>query len=159
MAPPKKSKPLDAQGGREVALRLLSRREHAAAELQYKLSRRGLDAEAGSKVVDAMADAGWQSDERYAEMLVRNRIEQGYGPLRIEHELESVGVDRAGIAAAMAEAGCDWTERCALLQQRRFKEPPQTAQDWQKQYRFLASRGFSAAQVRSALKGPAEPLD
>ncbi|HEY1078085.1 MAG TPA: regulatory protein RecX [Fontimonas sp.] len=159
MAPPKKSKPLDAQGGREAALRLLSRREHAAAELQFKLSRRGLDAAAASEVVGAMADAGWQSDERYAEMLVRNRIEQGYGPLRIEYELESAGVDRAGVVAALAAADADWAERCAALQQRRFKGPPLTAQDWQKQYRFLASRGFSAAQVRAALKGPAEPLD
>lgn len=160
MAPPSKDKrpprpPLDAQGARNAALRLLSRREHAAAELQFKLTRRGLSEDAAGEVVNAMADAGWQSDERYAEMLVRNRIAQGCGPLRITQELEMVGVDRAGVAAAFAVADCDWTALCADVHRRRFKQAPQSAQEWQKAWRFLASRGFSAEQVRSVLKSSA----
>lgn len=161
MPPPNKDKrppraPLDAQGARNAALRLLSRREHAAAELQFKLTRRGLSDDAAGEVVDAMAQAGWQSDERYAEMLVRNRVAQGYGPLRITHELEAVGVDRAGVAAALAAADCDWSVLCAEVYRRRFRQAPQSAQDWQKAWRFLASRGFSAEQVRSVLKGSAD---
>jgi regulatory protein len=163
LEPPKRNKPpkraLDAQGGRDAALRLLSRREHAAAELQFKLTRRGLSDDEASDVVGAMAQAGWQSDERYAEMLARNRMEQGYGPLRIRMELEAAGIDDARIAAALNELDVDWSARVLEVWRRRFKSPAKAAKDWQQQYRFLASRGFSAEQVRSALKGPAEPLD
>jgi len=144
---------LDAQGGRDAALRLLSRREHAAAELQFKLTRRGLSDDEASDVVGAMAQAGWQSDERYAEMLARNRMEQGYGPLRIRMELEAAGVDDAGIATALSELDVDWSARVLEVWRRRFKVPGNSAREWQQQYRFLASRGFSAEQVRSALKG------
>jgi SOS response regulatory protein OraA/RecX len=99
--PRKKSKEPTAQGGRDTALRLLSRREHAAAELKYKLVRRGHDEATAADIVGQLAGAGWQSDTRYAEMLVRNRIEQGYGPLRIRAELEAAGVPDAEVRAAL----------------------------------------------------------
>lgn len=158
--PPKKSKPeATPQGGRESALRLLSRREHSAAELKYKLSRRGHDDAVASGIVETLADSGWQSDERYAEMLVRNRVAQGYGPLRIRAELEAARVDESAIRLAMASADADWAERAGALQLRKFKQPPENASEWQKQYRFLASRGFEAEQIRTALKrSPPEDL-
>src|SRR6185295_823724 len=69
------------------ALKLLARREHSARELKRKLTARGIgEVDAAAAVADAAAD-GWQSDTRYAEMLVRSRISQGFGPMRIEAEL------------------------------------------------------------------------
>ncbi len=115
--------------------------------------RRGLSDDEASDVVGAMAQAGWQSDERYAEMLARNRMEQGYGPLRIRMELETAGIDDARIAAALSALDVDWSARVLEVWRRRFKAPGRSAKDWQQQYRFLAGRGFSAEQVRSALKG------
>jgi len=147
------SKPLTGQGARDSALRALGRREHSAAELKSKLQRRGHDAETASEVVGALSERGWQSDARYAEMLVRNRVQQGYGPLRIEAELEAARVPREEIAAALKAADCDWGEQARELQRRRFGGPPDNAADWQKQYRYLAGRGFEAGQVRAALKG------
>lgn len=155
MRKPPPSKPLTEQGARDSALRALGRREHSAAELKSKLQRRGHDADTASEVVGALADSGWQSDSRYAEMLVRNRIQQGYGPLRITAELEAARMPREEISAALREAGCDWAEQARQLQRRHFGGPPETAADWQKQYRYLAGRGFDAGQVRAALKGGA----
>ena len=144
--------PLDPESARGRALKLLSRREHSAAELAAKLQRRGADADVARDAVRTMADAGWQSDERYAEMLVRNRIEQGYGPLRIRMELTQAGVPDAEIRTALETADVDWTARCVAVCQRKFKKQPSGAGEWQKQYRFLASHGFTAAQIRVALK-------
>lgn len=156
---PPRSKDLSVTGARSSALRALSRREHSAAELQQKLRQRGFAGDTAAEAVAAMAEAGWQSDERYAEMLVRNRVQQGYGPQRITHELESGGLKKAEIAAALATVEDDWSALCAALHQRRFGATPTAAADWQKQYRFLASRGFTAAQIRSALKGLPEALE
>lgn len=153
----RKPAPLDAAAARGRALKLLSGREHSAAELQAKLSRRGADAAVARDAVRAMADAGWQSDARYAEMLVRNRIGQGYGPLRIRMELGAAGVPDADQHAAIEAAACDWAALCAELAARRFKSAGACTADWQKQYRFLAARGFTSAQIRAALKAIARP--
>lgn len=156
---PPPSKPLTEQGARDSALRALARREHSAAELKSKLQRRGHDIGIAADVVGALAERGWQSDARYAEMLARNRAEQGYGPLRIEAELEAARVPREEIAATLDAAGTDWTAQARALQLRRFGAPPATAAEWQKQYRYLAGRGFESEQIRAALKGGAPELE
>src|SRR3546814_2130958 len=84
-------------------------------------------------------------------MLVRNRIEQGYGPLRIRGELASAGIDEPVARAALAAADCDWTARCAELRRRKFRNQPKGAADWQKQYPSMASHGFTAAAIRAAM--------
>lgn len=150
--PRKSDKGPTAQGGRNTALRLLSRREHAAAELAHKLVQRGHDESAAADIVGQLAGAGWQSDARYAEMLVRNRIAQGYGPLRIRAELEAAGVPQAEIRAALAAIEVDWTAQATALHARKFREPARDAAGWQKRYRFLATRGFEAQQIRAALR-------
>ncbi|MGH8443902.1 MAG: regulatory protein RecX [Solimonas sp.] len=144
--------PLDADAARGRALKLLSRREHSAAELSHKLQRRGAEADVAREAVARMQDAGWQSDERYAEMLVRSRVAQGYGPLRIRADLAAAGVSDAGARAALAAADCDWPALCAELRARKFRNAPRAAADWQKQYRYLASHGFAADAIRAALK-------
>lgn len=144
--------PLDADAARGRALKLLSRREHSAAELAFKLRQRGADEAVADVAVARMREAGWQSDERYAEMLVRNRVAQGYGPLRIRADLAAAGIPEAEARAALAAAQADWSELCATLRERRFRAPPRTAAEWQKQYRYLASHGFAADAIRGALK-------
>ncbi len=154
--PPRKSKDLTEQGARDAALRALARREHSAAELAFKLKRRGHDEKTAQVVVDAVGEAGWQSDARYAEMLVRNRIEQGYGPLRLRAELQAAGVADHVARAALDAAEVDWFERVRALHQRRFGGPASHAKQWQQQYRFLAGRGFASEHIRAVLKGPSD---
>ena len=86
-------------------------------------------------------------------MLVRSRAQQGYGPQRIEAELAAAGIPDSEISQALAEAECDWRALAIDIHARKFKAPPSGAAEWQKQYRFLAGRGFTADQIRAALKG------
>ncbi len=147
-------------GARESALRALSRREHSAAELRHKLTQRGHEAESIAAVVAQLTEAGWQSDPRYAEMLVRNRIEQGYGPLRIRAELNAAGISDAECESALAAAEVDWEARARKVHARKFKaQSAITASQWQQQYRFLAGRGFEARHIRSALRSPPEGIN
>lgn len=152
MASSKKPPELSASGARDRALRALARREHSAAELKRKLQDRGHPEPAAAEVVENLSRAGWQSDARYAAMLLRSRIAQGYGPQRIEAELEQAGIAPAEIAAAMQAAGTDWKALAGTLHARRFRSAPASAADWQKQYRYLAARGFTPEQIHAALK-------
>lgn len=154
--PPRRSKskaPDDPAAARLRALRLLARREHGARELEYKLAARGIAGERAAEVVEELARSGWQSDSRYVSSLVRQRVDQGYGPLRIEAELEAAGVAQALIHEALADCGADWKALAIAIQERKFGEPPRSAAEWQKQFRHLAGRGFDAGQIRAALKG------
>lgn len=149
--PRRSREPLTPDQARARALRALGRREHSARELEAKLAAQGFE-EAAPKVVEELQRAGWQSDERYAELLVRSRVAQGYGRLRIEAELASRGVADAAIRAALAQAQCDWAALAAEIRTRKFGAGPQSLSERQKQYRFLAGRGFEAQQIDFALK-------
>lgn len=135
------------------ALRLLARREHGAKELEYKLAQRGVDRDRAAEVVGELAQVGWQSDERYVRSLVRARIAQGFGPLRIESELEGACVADALVRGALAAAEADWKALALEVHARKFGQPPKNGAEWQKQYRHLAGRGFESEQIYAALKG------
>lgn len=142
------------QQARDTALRILGRREHSAAQLRRKLASRG-HGERAAAIIGDLAEAGWQSDTRFAGMLARSRAAQGYGPLRIRAELAAAGVTDAGAGAALAALEWDFAEAACQLHARRYGEAPAGAADWQKRYRFLAGRGFESGQIRAALKsGP-----
>lgn len=146
--------PPDPARARDAALRALGRREHSAAQLQRKLRQRGFDEAVADDTVNELADRGWQSDARYAEVLVRSRVTQGYGRLYIEAELSVAGVPEAEAAAALDAADCDWTRSAAALLARKFgDEAAADLAERNRRYRYLAGRGFTAEQIRAALKG------
>ena len=134
------------------ALKLLARREHSARELTRKLKARGISDEDAAAAVSHAAAEGWQKDSRYAEMLVRTRVAGGYGPVRIEAELEVAGVSADDIRAALDAAGVDWHEQAAAVHAKRFGRAPKTSAERAKQYRYLQGRGFDSGQISAALK-------
>ncbi len=104
------------------AIRLLARREHSRAELKQKLSRKHsadepLSDELLESVLDQLADEGYQSDQRFAELLIRQRINNGYGELDIAARLKKKGIDKtlAGrvFKQFVAENDVDWYAQCA----------------------------------------------
>ena len=151
--PRKPADPKDPAAVRMRALRLLARREHGARELEYKLEQRGIAPEQAAEVVDELAQVGWQSDERYVRSLVRARIAQGFGPLRIASELEGAGVADSLVRESLAAAATDWKALAIQVHARKFGRAPQNGAEWQKQYRHLAGRGFESEQIYAALKG------
>ena len=143
-------KPLDPK---TQALKLLARREHSARELKRKLENRGVGKDEAAAAVADVTSGGWQSDARYAEMLVRSRVSQGYGPVRIEAELEVAGVPAEQIRAALDAAEVDWRVLATEVHARRFGGPPKSSAERAKRYRFLQGRGFDGGQIGAALKG------
>lgn len=156
---PRRSKepPVDTPAGaRRSALRALSRREHSARELRDKLQSRGVPAPLADEVIEDFAARGWQSDQRYAESLLRTRIAHNYGPLRVEAELSAAGLADGLIREAMIAAECDWNGLALQAYQRRFDSRPDGPAEWQKRYRFLAQRGFTVEQIRGVLRDAPE---
>lgn len=133
------------------AIGLQARREHSRKELGRKLQARGLDpAEAGA-ALDRLADEGWQSDARFADMLVRTRIGAGYGPLHIRAELGIHGLSAETIAAVLAENTPDWPGIARDALRRRYAgRPAADRAEALKRAHYLQRRGFDLATIREA---------
>jgi regulatory protein len=146
---------------RTRALRLLARREHSARQLRTKLTRRGAGEEPADEALDGGLDEllatlerqGLQSDARFAELLVRSRLSQHYGPLRIAAELRLAGVEASLIAAAIEAADADWDTGAAAALRKRFGNAGTRRAEQARQFRYLLGRGFEAETLRRLLGG------
>ncbi len=140
---------------RQKALDLLARREHSRRELADKLGQRGYDEVDIEAVLDDLAAAGWQSDERFAEAYVRARWQRGEGPLRIAQALRQRGISAALVRASLEPFDMQhWAVVIEQAWRKRFAgQLPQTAQEKARQQRFLLSRGFSHDQIKVVLRG------
>jgi len=143
-------KPIDPK---TQALKLLARREHSAKELTRKLKARGISDEDAASAVEHATGENWQSDARYAEMLVRTRVANGYGPVRIAAELHVSGVPAEQARAALDAAEVDWHALAVEVHAKKFGGPPKTSAARAKQYRYLQGRGFDSTQISAVLKG------
>lgn len=132
------------------ALGLLSRREHSQRELKRKLDRTGYDADEASAALEQLQQQAFQSDARFAQLLVRSRVGQGQGPRRILAELRTHGIADDEARAALDEEGADWVTLARQIYRRRFgAKVAADRQETQKRAAFLLRRGFDAATVRA----------
>ncbi len=143
---------------RHIALGLLARREHSAAELRRKLGRHAVDEAEADAVVEALELEGWVDDRRFAESYVRSRAGRGFGPLRIDSELTARGVDAPLARMAVWEADESWEERAESARRKRFPgDPPVGRSEQGRQVRFLQYRGFTREQISRVLwRGPSD---
>ena len=137
---------------REAAVRLLARREHSTDELRRKLKRRGYGHTTIDAVVATLHSTKSVSDARFAESFVRVRSERGQGPLRIRAELRERGVTDVLVDEVLTTTSEFWLERADRARVKRFGETaPATRDEWNRQARFLAQRGFPADLIYRAL--------
>ncbi|MEX1220820.1 MAG: regulatory protein RecX [Idiomarina sp.] len=149
----------DAEQASEVLLRLLARREHSYVELARKLQQRGFDPDTSRSVIDQAVTRGWQSDERFMQSFLQERIRQGDGPLKVRAAAQQRGVSSAEVDAALENVEIDWAEQCYEKLLRRFPDQvPLDAKDKNKRMRYLQQRGFSFEHIKSALNKQQETL-
>ena len=153
------------------ALRLLSLREYSrkglASKLEESEARRLQRASLNNKepevsgkpialqieeVLDDFEARGWLSDERFAESLARRRSER-YGPRKIQEELQRAGVDSNKTLDLLQSLRDSEFERAKELWLRKFGSMAQEPKERARQYRFLASKGFSSAIVAKIIGG------
>lgn len=135
-----------------LAVRILARREHSAAELTQKLRQRGANVRDIECVLRTLADRGWQDDHRFAESLARARADRGFGPLKIQAELQQRGISAGAAQMVVAGLDRDWDELAAAALRKRFGAvPPEDSAERARRSRFLGRRGFSSGQIAGAL--------
>lgn len=132
----------------DAAVGLLARREHSARELITKLVRRGFDAGEVEAQVQRLAEAGLQSDARFAELYAEQRVRRGDGPLKIRAALSERGIPGELVDDVLEAHEDEWTERARDALAKRFGLTlPASRPERARWARFLRGRGFPAAVV------------
>ena len=131
----------------------MAQREHSALELRRKLERKGyIDVEI-IPLLDKLKAQGWQDDLRFALAYTHSRQARGYGPLRVEQELNARGVAETIVDEVINEQAHEWAETLTMLISKKFAGalvPDFVARA--KQFRFLQYRGFSTWHIKQYLK-------
>lgn len=136
------------------AVAMLARREHSKVELVTKLMARGVEQEEAEQVVQKLEDLDLQSDQRFLESKVRQRVGGGYGPRRTQMELAGQGLDEADVEKALEEPGDGWIQGAYNLIERRYGESPLPFELRQKALGLLVRRGFSFEQAQQVIREP-----
>jgi regulatory protein len=133
-------------------MRFLARREHSRAELQRKLAAIAVEGDDVEALLDELANKGWLSDARYAELAVRSKARR-FGPLKVARQLRAQGVGDETIALAFASAGADGVASLEEVWRSRFSAAPADERERGRQVRFLQGRGFPLDTIIRFLKG------
>jgi regulatory protein len=102
-------------------------------------------------LLTALTAEGLLDDRRFAENFVELHAARGQGPQRVRAELAAVGLDAELIGECLGAYG-GWTGHIEKARRKKFgAERPTGYAEKQRQARFLGYRGFTSAQIRSAL--------
>jgi regulatory protein len=143
--------PLDPRAARAAALDALARRDYASEDLRRKLLEKGYDVAVVAPLLDALRGEKLLDDRRYAENFVAYHAARGQGPLRVRADLRRHGLEGILVEQCL-DAFPDWIAQLRKAQQKKFgAKPPGNYADKQRQAKFLGYRGFTSAQIRTAL--------
>jgi regulatory protein len=143
--------PLDGRAARAAALDILSRRDYSSGELRGKLLGKGYDPGVIAELIERLSAEKLLDDARYLENFVAYHASRGQGPNRVREDLRRLGLQGVEIEATLA-AYPDWLSQLKRAREKKFGTSlPTNYADRQRQARFLAYRGFSGAQIRTAM--------
>ncbi|WP_425507960.1 regulatory protein RecX [Tahibacter caeni] len=118
--------------------------------MRRKLDHKGYAADDAAAALQRLQQQSFQSDQRFAQMLVRSRVAQGQGPRRILAELRTHGIDDAAAREALEQEDTDWLALARRIYARRYgKAAGRDPQESRRRAAFLLRRGFDAATVRA----------
>ena len=147
----------DAAGSDEVTLaynemiRLLTAREYSAYELTRKCTGRFAPAAVAAALARCQ-EQGFQSDERYADLLVRHMRLALYGSYKLRLEAQRKGVDWHLVEAALVKNELDWYELAYQCLCKKYSAADLS--DYKTRVKangFLGRRGFETAEREYAL--------
>jgi regulatory protein len=133
------------------AIRYLSMREHSQEELIRKLKPHAQTQEELEVVLQKLLDKGLQSNERFAENLIRRKAEK-YGQNRLLQELKQHQIDPQIRNELLEKVQDSEFERAYALWERKFGVISKDPKEMAKQARYLANRGFASDLISKIIR-------
>ena len=138
-------------------LHMLGRRELSVQQLRDRLLEREHTREDVDRAIDLLLESKALDDARVAAAYVRTAVKvKGRGRLRIQRELQTMGIGKDVAAEALAEVFGEVDERTliakALQKKLRNNQKIATPAEYARVFQFLMRQGFSPAGVTAALR-------
>jgi len=134
---------------RNKALDFLARREYSVKELRNKISKYSDNSEEVGDVISELIKNNLLSDERYAQAVIQQKYQSGYGPNHIEMYLREKGIEQE--LFNMHSDEFDWVESCKDLAKKKLRSKLPEGKEKEKILRYLSYRGFNYEIIKSAL--------
>jgi regulatory protein len=152
--------PADNESYRQVlntAVRILTTRDHSKYELIQKLRQRGCAGEISDAVIARCEDLGYIDDHRTARVYILQLKRRCFGRRYVRMALKKKHLMGAAIETILVEhyPGEDEYVHAGRLLEKKKKSFASEADPRKRNdriYRYLYSRGFSPAVIRSLLK-------
>ena len=133
------------------SLDLLSRREHSTFELIQKLKKRYGSSNLIDDVIIRLQESNLLDDQRFAEAYIKVRARKGFGPRRIDAELQQRKVSEAIINQELSMIE-NWNELALLAFKKKFGNFQKDTKEILKAKSFLQNRGFSFEQIEFCIQ-------
>jgi len=137
-------------------LLLLGRRELSVAQVRARLLDRDHDQEQVEEAIARLLENGLLNDARVAGAYVATALKvKGRGRLRIQRELQAMGISRDVIASAVGDAFGDLDERSLIrkaLEKKLRGKKVTSGPDYARVFQFLVRQGFTPSVVTMVLR-------
>jgi regulatory protein len=148
----------DIEAAYRAAVRALTRRPHARADLRRRLMKKQHPGAAVDTALERLAGQDLLDDRRFAEHFVATRVQQGRGAVRLLQDLRRQGVDQriaeAAVTASLAAEGIDEAAVLRQVAERRARQlgalPPAVKR--RRLLAYLARRGYRGAEARKVVE-------
>jgi regulatory protein len=145
-------------------LLMLARRELSEAQVRARLLERDHNPEDVDAAIEQLKETGALDDGRVARAFARTALKvKGRGRLRIQRELNEMGIAREIAAAALADIFGDVDERGlivkAITKKLRGRAKIDTPAEYARVYQFLMRQGFSPGAISAALRAYRKQTD
>ena len=133
------------------ALDFLSHRPRTVREIEDKLSE-DYPPDITGRVMDMLFEYKYVDDASYAVEYVRERVNMGYGPLKIEWELRNRGIGQELIDTALEQVSEIHVKSAAAALRAKYRNKPEMDdKERSRAFNFLLRRGFDSDTVEEAL--------
>ena len=112
---------------------------------------RGFDAAIVEALIERLTTEKLLDDSRYVENFIAYHAARGQGPLRVRAELRRKGIS-GEIVEERLQAFPGWITELKVARRKKFgARAPEDFAGRMREARFLSYRGFTSAQIRTAL--------
>ena len=133
------------------SLDLLSRREHSVFELIQKLKKRYGPNKLINDVIIRLQESNLLDDQRFSEAYIKVRARKGFGPRRIDAELQQRKVSETIINQELSMIE-DWNALALAAFRKKFGNLQKDTKKILKAKSFLQNRGFSFEQIEFCIQ-------